>query len=132
MSEKEEGMITAPLFRYKNGNPIQFYKCKNCGDIVTGCLHHSMEYCSCHHFVDQEGEYCRLSGEWDNVTENLTDDEKRLIFTKTVFHNNEREEDWIKEQIKHQTFKDTIFDIKEYKRLYKEWKKQKKLVKNNN
>jgi len=119
------------LFKYKSGEPIQFYKCKSCGEIITGALYHSLEYCKCEHWVDQEECLLRACGEFENVTETLSNEEKRKIFTKTIFNQNIVDSLFIKEEIKHPRFDSIRFDINYYKQLYKEWKKENKKVKLN-
>jgi hypothetical protein len=108
------------LFSYKNGTPIQFYKCKKCGEIITGCLHHVMECCNCENFIDQEDYMMRGSGEFENITKELSEEEKCKVFTKTVFKSDENNESWIKSRIAFHGYADEIFDIKEYKRLWEE------------
>ena len=104
-------------FAYKNGSPIKFFECRVCHDVITGCIPHHMEYCSCGNFIDQEDEYSRASGAWNDVTNELTDEEKRKIFTKTVFNADKIDKDYIKYRLKHPYYLDTMFDINYYKEL---------------
>lgn len=119
-----EGMTpyqTRDLFKYKNGSLIQFFKCCKCGEIITGCLHHRMEKC-CDNFIDQEQDYCRISGSFINVTNDISYEEKRRIFTKTVFNSNAHDEEWIINELNAPQFSNEIFSKQEYMRLYNLWK----------
>ena len=114
-------MINNP-FNYSNGNSIQFFKCNNCGVIITGVVHHQLEYCKCGNYIDQEPDYTRVSGEFTNVTENLSNDQKREIFMATVFNSDKLDESYIKSRLKHQHYPNDLFDMKLYRKLYKNWK----------
>jgi hypothetical protein len=109
-------------FNYTDGTPIQFFKCNNCGVIITGAVHHQLEYCKCGNYIDQEPEYTRVSGEFTNVTENLSNDQKRGIFTATVFNSDKLDESYIKSRLEHIYYSDELFDTKLYYKLYKNWK----------
>lgn len=117
---------TRSPFRYKNGVPIKFFKCEECSEIITGCLHHANEKCKCGRMIDQESGYSRIDVGFVNVTNDIDDKDKRFVFTKTVFNANKRVEDWIKNQIKRPGFVSEIFDIDAYKTMYKHWKKEEK------
>lgn len=117
---------TRSPFRYKNGIPINFFRCTECGEVITGCLHHSYEKCKCGRMIDQEDGYSRVDVGFINVTSKIDDSQKRFVFTKTVFNSNKRDEDWIKEQIKYPKFVDEIFDIVAYKKMYETWKEEQK------
>ncbi len=117
---------TTTLFRYKNGKPIQFFKCNTCGDIITGCIHHHMEYCKCgESAIDQDDIIYRGTGLVTNVTEQLSYEEKRLIFTKTVFDSCSHDEEWIANELNRQHYINDIFSKQEFIRLYNLWKEGK-------
>lgn len=109
-------------FTYPDGTPIQFFKCNNCGDIITGAIHHCLEVCACGEYVDQEPEYTRCTGNFAIVTNELTNEQKREVFTKTVFNFDCVDEKYIKTRIKNPYYNDEIFNLKIYNKLYKIWK----------
>jgi hypothetical protein len=118
----KETIPTRSKFRYKNGRPIQFFECDVCHEIITGCMHHAVEQCKCGDFVDQEDAYCRMEGEFINVTNTLDNEEKRKIFTKTLFNYNKISEDYIVNELNSPRFIPEMFDVKYYVELYNEWK----------
>jgi len=119
---KENDVIIYNPFTYTNGIPIQFFKCNNCGVIITGAVHHQLEYCKCGNYIDQDPEYTRVAGEFTNVTENLTNEQKREIFTTTVFNSDKLDESYIKSRLGHYYYSDDLFNMRFYRKLYKNWK----------
>jgi hypothetical protein len=109
-------------FKYEDGTSIQFFKCNNCNDIITGAIHHALEECTCGNYIDQEEGYTRGTGEFTNVTNDLTNMQKREVFTKTVFNCDCIDEDYIKTRLKNSWYNNEIFNLKTYKQLYKTWK----------